>query len=217
MSEDWSISPPLPDKVFPWEKYNPVTREEVNEFFHSPEILVIKERMCDIGRRLWNREYVDGNGGNISVRVAQNLLLCSPTLCSKGFMTVEDICMVDMDARQKAGIRPSTSEVKTHIAMMKSVGVNACIHAHPPHCNAFLFAGQVPPPASIRKRISSWGTSRWPLTERPALWKRPGPWRKQPDNPPSFSWKTTESLPEHVTWKKRNGSWKMRMPTAAWC
>ena len=65
MSEDWSISPPLPDKVFPWEKYNPVTREEVNEFFHSPEILVIKERMCDIGRRLWNREYVDGNGGNI--------------------------------------------------------------------------------------------------------------------------------------------------------
>ena len=53
--------------------------------------------------------------------------------------------MVDMDARQKAGIRPSTSEVKTHIAMMKSVGVNACIHAHPPHCNAFLFAGQVPP------------------------------------------------------------------------
>ena len=166
MSEDWSISPPLPDKVFPWEKYNPVTREEVNEFFHSPEILVIKERMCDIGRRLWNREYVDGNGGNISVRVAQNLLLCSPTLCSKGFMTVEDICMVDMDARQKAGIRPST---------------------------------------------------RWPLTERPALWKRPGPWRKQPNNPPSFSWKTTESLPEHVTWKKRNGSWKMRMPTAAWC
>ena len=105
MSEDWSISPPLPDKVFPWEKYNPVTREEVNEFFHSPEILVIKERMCDIGRRLWNREYVDGNGGNISVRVAQNLLLCSPTLCSKGFMTVEDICMVDMDARQKAGIQ----------------------------------------------------------------------------------------------------------------
>ena len=65
MSEDWSISPPLPDKVFPWKKYNPVTREEVNEFFYSPEILVIKERMCDIGRRLWNREYVDGNGGNI--------------------------------------------------------------------------------------------------------------------------------------------------------
>lgn len=217
MSEDWSISPPLPDKVFPWEKYNPVTREEVNEFFHSPEILVIKERMCDIGRRLWNREYVDGNGGNISVRVAQNLLLCSPTLCSKGFMTVEDICMVDMDARQKAGIRPSTSEVKTHIAMMKSVGVNACIHAHPPHCNAFLFAGQVPPSGINPEADIFLGHIPLAPYGTPGSLETPGPWRKQPDNPPSFSWKTTESLPEHVTWKKRNGSWKMRMPTAAWC
>ena len=84
MSEDWSISPPLPDKVFPWKKYNPVTREEVNEFFHSPEILVIKERMCDIGRRLWNREYVDGNGANSPVRVAQNWRLGPPTRGSKG-------------------------------------------------------------------------------------------------------------------------------------
>lgn len=142
---DWSIKPELPNLIFPWEKYDPRTREEVAAFFESPEIRVIKERMCDIGRRLWTREYVDGNGGNISVRVAKNLLLCSPTLISKGFMQPEDICLVDMEGRQKAGRRPSTSEVKTHIAMMKSVGVNSCIHAHPPHCNAFLFAGQVPP------------------------------------------------------------------------
>lgn len=145
MSDDWSIKPELPNFIFPWENYDPRSREEVEAFFNSPEIRVIKERMCDIGRRLWAREYVDGNGGNISVRVAKNLLLCSPTLISKGFMTPEDICMVDMEGRQKAGIRPSTSEVKTHIAMMKSVGVNSCIHAHPPHCNAFLFAGIVPP------------------------------------------------------------------------
>ncbi|MEG2809564.1 MAG: class II aldolase/adducin family protein, partial [Akkermansia sp.] len=83
MSEDWSIKPELPNFIFPWEKYDPQTKEEVETFFHSPEILIIKERMCDIGRRLWAREYVDGNGGNISVRVAKNLLLCSPTLISK--------------------------------------------------------------------------------------------------------------------------------------
>lgn len=145
MSEDWSIKPPLPDLVFPWEQYDPQTREEVEAFFNSPEITVVKERMVDMGRRLWAREYVDGNGGNISVRVSKNLVLCSPTLCSKGYMKVEDICLVDMEGRQKAGYRPSTSEVKTHIAMMKEVGVNSCIHAHPPCCNAFLFAGIVPP------------------------------------------------------------------------
>ncbi len=139
------IKPALPELIFPWEQYNPQTREEIDAFFNSPEILVVKERMVDMGRRLWNREYVDGNGGNLSVRVAQDLVLCSPTLCSKGFMTVDDICMVDMNAGQLCGIRPATSEVKTHIAMMKAVGVNACIHAHPPCCNAFLFAGLTPP------------------------------------------------------------------------
>ncbi len=139
------IKPALPEKIFPWQDYNPQTREEIDSFFESSELRVIKERMVDMGRRLWQREYVDGNGGNLSVRVAQDLLLCSPTLCSKGFMEVEDICLVDMNAGQLCGHRPATSEVKTHIAMMKEVGVNACIHAHPPCCNAFLFAGITPP------------------------------------------------------------------------
>ena len=145
MSDDWTISVPLPNFEFDWTKHNPQTREEVEAFFHSPELQALKEHMCDIGRRLWTREFVDGNGGNMSVRVAQNLVLCTPTLISKGFMKPEDLTLVDMEARQKAGVRPSTSEIKTHIAMMKEVGVNSCIHAHPAHCNAFLFAGQVPP------------------------------------------------------------------------
>ena len=144
-SPDLYIKPSLPERIFPWQNYNPQTREEIDAFFNSPELLVIKQRMVDMGRRLWQREYVDGNGGNLSVRVSQDLVLCSPTLCSKGFMTVEDICLVDMNAGQLCGYRPATSEVKTHIAMMKEVGVNACIHAHPPCCNAFLFAGMVPP------------------------------------------------------------------------
>jgi L-fuculose-phosphate aldolase len=50
-----------------------------------------------------------------------------------------------MNAGQLCGYRPRTSEVKVHIAMMKSSGMSACMHCHPPHCNAFLFAGIVPP------------------------------------------------------------------------
>lgn len=143
--DDWFISPPLPNRTYDWRAHNPQTREEVEAYFHSPAIQELKELMCDIGRRLWAREYVDGNGGNMSIRVAHNLILCTPTLASKGFLKPEDLCFVDMESRQKAGIRPSTSEIKTHIAMMKSINVDSCIHSHPPHCNAFLIAGQVPP------------------------------------------------------------------------
>ena len=142
---DWSIKPPLPNFEFNWAAHDPRTREEVEAFFHSELLAPLKQRICDMGLRLWQREYVDGNGGNISIRVSKNLVLCTPTLISKGSMRPADLCLVDLEGRQKAGSRPSTSEIKTHLAMMKASGVSSCVHAHPPHCNAFLFAGQVPP------------------------------------------------------------------------
>lgn len=143
---NWQINPPLPDFEFSWvENEWPKTREEIAQFFHSDRLAVIKERICDVGKRLWQREYTDGNGGNISVRVGHNLVLCSPTLISKGSMKPEDICLVDMDGRQKAGSRPASSEVLTHLAIMKATEAKSCVHAHPPHANAFLICGMVPP------------------------------------------------------------------------
>ncbi len=139
------INPPIVNRSFDWTRHDPKTREEIDAFFISDEVTIVKRRIVEIGRRLYQREYVDGNGGNLSVRVGKDLVLCSPTLCSKGFMTEADICLVDMEAGQLCGTRRATSEVKIHIAMMKATGMNACIHAHPPCCNAFLFAGLVPP------------------------------------------------------------------------
>lgn len=144
-SKSLYIKPPLVERAFDWKRHNPKTRKAIDAFFASEEVCAVKRQIVEMGKRLYKREYVDGNGGNLSVRVAQDLVLCSPTLCSKGFMTEADICMVDMNAGQLCGYRPATSEVKVHIAMMKATGLAACVHAHPPCCNAFLFAGLVPP------------------------------------------------------------------------
>ncbi|PLR41270.1 class II aldolase family protein [Chimaeribacter californicus] len=148
MSEsDWSISPPLPKLEFHWEEgKDPQTPQEVNQFFYSDALQVIKQRIVAIGQRMWQKDYVDGNGGNISVRVGDNLVLCTPTLISKGFMTPDDMCLVDMQGRQKAGKRPSTSEIKTHLGIMSRVpAAKSCVHAHPVHANAFVVTGTVPP------------------------------------------------------------------------
>jgi L-fuculose-phosphate aldolase len=105
-----------------------------------------KERICEIGRRMWQRGFVDGNGGNISVRVTENLILCTPTLISKGFMTPQDLCLVDMDGNQKEGKRPATSEILTHLAVYQNVSeAVACVHAHPPHATTFSIANVQPP------------------------------------------------------------------------
>ena len=140
------INPPLVDRAYDWKKGpQPKTRAALDKFFNSPAINRVKDQICEMGRRIYQKGYTDGNGGNLSVRVGEDLVLCSPTLCCKGFMKREDICLVDMKAGQLCGYRPRTSEVKVHIAMMRASGMNACMHCHPPHCNAFLFAGLVPP------------------------------------------------------------------------
>ncbi len=144
-------NPELPDAEYNWKPGgDPKTASELEKFFYSPEIQAIKERMCGIGKRIWNKGYVDGNGGNITVRVGDNIVLCTPTLISKGFMTPDDICMVDLDGNQVAGTRPRTSEVNTHLAIMKAEPkAKSCVHAHPVYGTAFAVAGVVPPACLI--------------------------------------------------------------------
>ena len=146
MDKKLYINPPLVERAYDWKNGpQPKTRKALDAFFRSPAIRKVKQAMCEMGRRIYARGFTDGNGGNLSVRVGEDLVLCSPTLCCKGFMEERDICLVDMNAGQLCGYRPRTTEVKVHIAMMKTAGWNACVHCHPPHCNAFLFAGKVPP------------------------------------------------------------------------
>ncbi len=106
--------------------------------------LQIKELMCDIGRRVWQKGMVASNDGNFSVKLNENEYLCTPTGVSKGFMTPEFICKVDkagnvLEANE--GFRPS-SEVKMHMRIYeKRPDVNAVVHAHPMNATAFAIAG----------------------------------------------------------------------------
>ncbi len=114
--------------------------------FHSSEALAIKEEIIRVGKKLWDRQYVDGNGGNISHRLRDNLILCTPTLCSKADLKIEDICLVDLDGQQTAGKRPRTSEILMHLEIYKAVPqAKAVVHAHPPHATAYAITGLVPP------------------------------------------------------------------------
>ena len=53
----------LPNAVFDWTPgADPKTAAELETFFYSPEVQALKERICGIGERIWNKGYVDGNG-----------------------------------------------------------------------------------------------------------------------------------------------------------
>jgi L-fuculose-phosphate aldolase len=122
------------------------SRLQLNKFFNGPKCRVAKRQICEMGRRLWLRGYVEGNGGNLAIRVGGNLVVCTPTQISKGFMRPDDLCLVDLDGNQLLGSRPRTSEILMHLEIMKQqpLAVATC-HAHPAHATAFSMSGQLPP------------------------------------------------------------------------
>ncbi len=114
--------------------------------FSSPEAETIKKEICAVGRKLWMRQFVDGNGGNISYRIGPNEVLCSPTLVSKYDLTPDDIGMTDLEGVQIAGSKPRTSELLLHLEIYKAVPeAKAVVHCHPPHATAYAITGRVPP------------------------------------------------------------------------
>jgi len=144
------------ESVRPQAPAKPVTskspKAEIEAFFNSPQVNEYKNQLCDIGRRLWQRAYVDGNGGNLAIRVAEDIALCTPTLVSKGFMKPEDMCFVDLEGNQlcSGNGKKRTSEILMHLQIMKrQPRAVATVHCHPPYSTGFAVAGVQPPTCMI--------------------------------------------------------------------
>src|SRR5579863_4203452 len=124
----------------------PVLQDSDPSLFSTAAAQAIKEEICAVGRKLWLRQFVDGNGGNISYRIGPNEVICTPTLVSKFDLTPEDLCLVDLEGNQVAGTRPRTSEIFLHLEIYKAVPeAKAAVHCHPPHATAYAITGKVPP------------------------------------------------------------------------
>ena len=110
----------------------------------------IREQMCEIGRRVYAKGFAAANDGNISYRLADDRVLCTPTRVSKGFMKPDDLCVVDMDGKQVTGKRKRSSEILLHLAIMKArQDVKSCVHCHPPHATAFAVAHEPIPKCTM--------------------------------------------------------------------
>ena len=101
----------------------------------------VKQEICDIGDRIYKKGFAAANDGNISFRVSEKEVVCTPTMISKGYMKPEDLCVVDMEGNQLSGHRKRTSEIMLHLAIMKErPEIKSVVHCHPPHATAFGIA-----------------------------------------------------------------------------
>lgn len=115
------------------------------KLFHCRRAQALKEEIVAVGRKLWQRQYVDGNGGNISARISPHYVICTPTMLSKGDLRSEDLALVDLENNRIVGDRPQTSEVSLHLEIYKAVPeAQAVVHCHPPYATAHAMAGVIP-------------------------------------------------------------------------
>jgi L-fuculose-phosphate aldolase len=109
---------------------------------HYPTDEEAKEEIVRIGRGLYEHGYVVSNDGNITVKVSENEVWCTPTGVSKGAMTPEMMTKLDLDGNILEGADRPSSEVKMHLRVYKeNPSVMGVVHAHPIYATTFACAG----------------------------------------------------------------------------
>lgn len=103
----------------------------------------IKEHICAVGKRLYERGFIAAGDGNISVRVEDGILTTPRSVC-KGFLTPDMIVKVSLDGKTRLdGKLEASSELPMHLLIYNErPDIKAVVHAHPPVGTGFAAAGQ---------------------------------------------------------------------------
>lgn len=104
--------------------------------------LSVSEQIVELGKNLWQKGMVAANDGNISARLDDGTVVCTPTGVSKGYLTASGLAHVDLDAQLLSDVRPS-SEVKMHLRLYReNPDIRAVVHAHPMFATLFAIDGR---------------------------------------------------------------------------
>lgn len=103
----------------------------------------LRKQVARICHRLYERELIVANAGNVSARAGRDRFLTTPSGICKGWLEPGDLVVVDGQGRKLAGSRPPSSEFEMHrVIYEERPDVNAIVHAHPALATAFTVAGR---------------------------------------------------------------------------
>ena len=105
--------------------------------------LATKREIVSVCRRLYDRGLIAGPDGNVSVRIAGDRILVTPSGMSKVDVTTDDLVELALDGHHVRGSRRASSEIAMHLRIYKRRSdVQAVVHAHPPTATGFAVAGE---------------------------------------------------------------------------
>ena len=100
------------------------------------------ETIISIGRRMYERNFVSANDGNITIRVADDAVWATPTGVSKGSLRPDMLIKANFDGKILEGNWKPTIELTMHLNVYKADDeVMSTAHAHPPYLTTFACAG----------------------------------------------------------------------------
>jgi L-fuculose-phosphate aldolase len=137
-----------------------------------------RKAICEVGGLLYERGYVAGGDGNISVLVDEGRLLITPSGVGKGRMTPDMLLLTDLDGTVLEGDRHPSSEAGMHVAVYRRrPDVRAVVHAHPQASTAFAVCRRALDLPYLAEQVI--GLGEVPVT-------------------PSFALPSTDEVPESV-------------------
>ena len=108
----------------------------------------LRAEIVRVGQLLYEKGLIVAGDGNVSTRLDENRILITPSGLCKGFMSPDQLIIIDLDGR-KVGpgtaanleLKP-TSETAMHLEVYKQrPDVTSVVHAHPPYAIALSIAG----------------------------------------------------------------------------
>ena len=111
------------------------TEEKVEEqpsAITTDELKKLAQQVKDVGVRMLNENLVQGTWGNISVRVDDKHILCTPSALDYVMLKPEQMAIVDIETMEWQGSNKPTSEKKIHGALMLAKSETTWVlHSHP--------------------------------------------------------------------------------------
>lgn len=99
------------------------------------------EMIIEFGRRMYEKNMVAANDGNLSVKIGENAVMITPSGVSKGFMRAEMFPVMDLAGNLIDGTGRPSSEAKMHLKVYaENPKIGGVVHAHPVFATAFAAA-----------------------------------------------------------------------------
>ena len=102
----------------------------------------LRDAMCEVGRRLYERNLVVATDGNLTVRLDESRFLSTASGKALGELCPDDIVVANARGEKVAGEGKVNSEIFMHLTAYElRPDVHAVIHAHPPKAVGLTVAG----------------------------------------------------------------------------